>query len=126
MADRPMATAPDRSVAALSTMVIFIFLGFAQRAPSNAAPQQAIPPPMRRRSVSISSIAGFLQNEKVQVSFSISLSSLFLDYRHSLRRCEVARLFEFCHIRLGFSLVGIDRTFGSGPDRELEALQYPV
>src|SRR5574341_1017461 len=52
MADRPMATAPDRSVAALSTMVILIFLGLAQRAPSNAAPQHAIPPPIRRRSVS--------------------------------------------------------------------------
>src|SRR5512135_97995 len=71
MADRPMATAPDRSVAALSTMVILIFLGLAQRAPSKAAPQQAMPPPIRRRSVSTVSISGFLQNENVQVSFSI-------------------------------------------------------
>src|SRR5512146_1130449 len=104
MAERPMATAPDLSVAALSTMVILIFLGFAQRAPSNAAPQQAIPPPMRRRSVSISSIAGFLQNEKVQVSFSISSSSLFLDYRHRFRCREVARLFDFCEIDFRLAL----------------------
>jgi hypothetical protein len=73
MADRPMATAPDLSVAALSTMVILIFLGLAQRAASNAEPQHAIPPPMRRRSVSTSSTAGFWQNENVQVSFSICL-----------------------------------------------------
>src|SRR5512134_125635 len=101
MADRPMATAPDRSVAALSTMVIFIFLGFAQRAPSNAAPQQAMPPPIRRRSVSTVSISGFLQNEKLQVSFSISRFLLFLDYRHGLASAlmgEVAGLFDLAKI----------------------------
>src|SRR5512143_3668364 len=129
MAERPMATAPDRSVAALSTMVILIFLGFAPRAPSKAAPQHAMPPPMRRRSVSTVSIAGFLQNEKVQVSFSISRSSLFLDYRHGLASAmvgEVAGLFDFCEIDFRLSLEGIDRAFSRCPDRELEALQDPV
>src|SRR5512143_993122 len=129
MADRPMATAPDLSVAALSAMVIFIFLGFAQRAPSNAAPQHAIPPPMRRRSVSTSSIAGFAQNENVQVSFSISRSSLFFDYRHGLASTlvgEVAGLFELCIIDLRLALVGIDRAFRRRPDGELKALQDPV
>jgi hypothetical protein len=64
-------TAPERSVAALSTMVILMPLGVAQRAPSKAEPQQAMPPPTRRRSVSISTISGFSQYEKLQVAFSI-------------------------------------------------------
>src|SRR5512145_107886 len=126
MAERPMATAPDRSVAALSTMVILIFLGFAQRAPSKAAPQHAMPPPIRRRSVSTVSISGFLQNEKLQVSFSISRFLLFLDYRHGLRRGKVAGLFDLRHSRFRLALVGIDRAFSSGPDGELEPLERPV
>src|SRR5512143_2381774 len=58
--------------------------------------------------------------------FPFVISSLFLDNRHGLRSSEVARLFEFSHICFRFALVGIDRTFGSGPDRELETLQDPV
>jgi hypothetical protein len=45
--------------------------GVAQRAASNAAPQHAMPPPIRSISVSTSTTSGFWQYENVQVSFSI-------------------------------------------------------
>src|SRR3990172_6177670 len=58
--------------------------------------------------------------------FPFVCSSLFLEYRHGLRGGEEANLFDFCHVRFRLALEGIDRAFGSGPDRELEPLQDPV
>src|ERR1700758_4386667 len=57
MADRPIATAPERSIAALSTSVIFTSSP-AQRRASKAAPHAAMPPPTIRMSVSSSMICG--------------------------------------------------------------------
>ena len=39
---------------------------------------------------------------------------------------EVAGLFDLCHIRFRLALVGIDRAFSRGPDREFKALEFPV
>ena len=53
----PIATAPERSIAALSTSVILTSLP-AQRLASKAAPHAAMPPPTIRMSVSCSTISG--------------------------------------------------------------------
>src|SRR5947209_3100221 len=58
MADRPMATAPDRSMAAFSTMQTRRPRPRAQLAASKAAPQPAMPPPTMRTSHSTVSTAG--------------------------------------------------------------------
>src|ERR1700722_9447314 len=59
MADKPIATAPERLSAALSTSLILSPLPPAQRVISKAAPQAAMPPPIRRMSTSSSTTSGF-------------------------------------------------------------------
>src|SRR5437588_9505500 len=58
MAERPMATAPERSVAAFATRQTRRPLPRAQLAASKAAPQPAMPPPTMRTSHSTVSTAG--------------------------------------------------------------------
>src|SRR5687768_11963571 len=58
MADRPMATAPDRSMAAFSTRQTRSPRPRAQAAASKAAPHPAIPPPTMRTSHSTVSTCG--------------------------------------------------------------------
>src|SRR5258708_13512863 len=59
MADRPIATAPERLSAALSTSLILRPVPSAQRVISKAAPHAAMPPPIRRMSTSSSTTSGF-------------------------------------------------------------------
>ena len=58
MADRPMATAPERSMAAFSTRQTRNPWARAQLAASKAAPQPAMPPPTTRMSHSTVSTCG--------------------------------------------------------------------
>src|SRR5512135_3493021 len=122
MADRPIATAPLLSVAALSTMTTFSPFAFAQRHASNAAPHPAIPPPMIRRSHSTSVTSGFLQNENVHVSFSMYIHLLFF----SCRSGKETGLFDCRKIRRRFPCIGIHRALCRCPDGELEPLEDPV
>src|SRR5208337_450415 len=120
MAERPIATAPERSMAALSTTTTFRPFFFAQYAASKAAPQADIPPPTIRRSVSTTSVS----------KFGISLSSfserLSLQGGNSRRPCRT----RFCTQHVRFDVVRSGReagkrvnfTFRSGPDGELETL----
>ncbi len=59
MAESPIATAPLRSIDALSTTVTFLLYFLAQCEASKAAPQAAIPPPRINKSVSIITVSKF-------------------------------------------------------------------
>src|SRR4051812_25351445 len=124
MADRPMATAPERSMAAFSTRQTRRPRPRAQLAASKAAPQPAMPPPTMRTSHSTVSTAG-------SNGISVSPRNVVLERR---QRVDV-QVLRFPDQLLGAeTLVGevglaerrVDRAPGRGADRVLEPLDVTV
>src|ERR1700757_4196330 len=136
MADRPIATAPERSIAALSTSVIFTSSP-AQRRASKAAPQAAMPPPTIRMSVSSSMICGLPKlGSLIFGSCRISIPSpacgkgagvraSVLDHRQLFARLrEQALIAQVARLRLAG--IRVDRANIRRAHGELEALDLPI
>src|SRR5512144_2614563 len=143
IAERPCATAPERSIAALSTSLIFsstpvsAFAASAQRMISYAAPQHAMPPPISRMSSSSSTTLGLPNVPSVIAVAPIrwmrwTWRLLATDQLFGLARAvaaalrEVAGLRDVGHARHRLAAVRVDRALAGRADRELETLQRPV
>src|SRR5919106_677993 len=124
MADRPMATAPERSTAAFSTRHTRSPWGRAHWAASKAAPHPAMPPPTTRTSHSTVSIAGSKamfdspRSGGGQVGQGVDEQVL----RLAGQQLCVLRLLR----RDGELNLGVDRAPGGGADRILEPLDLAV
>ena len=128
MADRPMATAPERSVAALSTIVILMPLGVGpagglegRAAAGHAAADE--------EEVGLDLFTCRLRAERKMYRFLFPCYLFLLISCGRLLRassCEEAGLLEIGEIGLGLARVRVDRAFGGGADRELEPLEDPV
>src|SRR5205807_2381853 len=123
MADRPMATAPERSMAAFSTRHTRKPRSRAQLAASKAAPQPAMPPPTMSTSHSTVSICGsngiaVLRGSGVDDGEGVDVQVLRLT--HQMLGAEPF---------LGRGRLAqrrVDRTPGGGADRVLEPLDLAV
>src|SRR3990172_4335148 len=153
MADRPMATAPEQSMAALSTSFPLMLcpLALAASVPcpiSYAAPHAAMPPPMMRMSTSSSTICGLPNVPSAMVVHLIKTAvvpgrtaprgtSPVVVENSAVQQLAAIRLvdavgrekldrIELGDIGLGLAVVRLDRAFRRGTDRELEALDVAV
>src|SRR4051812_4751400 len=124
MADRPIATAPERSMAAFSTRTTRRPRPRAQLAASKAAPQPAMPPPTMRTSHSTVSTAGsngisrFLRGSGVDGGQGVDVQVLRLT--HQVLGGEALRR------RVRLAAGRVDRAPGRRPDRVLEPLDLTV
>src|SRR5437867_2340075 len=116
MADRPMATAPERSMAAFSTRQTRRPRPRAQLAASKAAPQPAMPPPTMRTSHSTVSTAG--SNGIFGSSCSGGDGRQGVDVQEAWFPDEFLALEPFSR-RVGFAERRVDRPPGGGADRIL-------
>src|SRR5512146_1469354 len=111
-----MATAPERSTAALSTRATFRPCCWAQWAASTAAPQAAMPPPRMSRSVSTTTVSKLATGASLQ--------------RENFRQAQRFRFGEqrgAVQIAVGLeAATGYRRAFRRGADGKLEAFQLPV
>src|SRR5205814_4452764 len=124
MADRPMATAPERSMAAFSTRQTRRPRPRAQLAASKAAPQPAMPPPTTRTSHSTVSTAG--SNGISRSSFGSGADGGQGVDVQVLRLADQVLGAEPVGRRVRLAQRRVDRASGGGADRVLEPLDLTV